>query len=239
MTARKKLFIATFVAGLAILAVRPAPVEGALAAAEDEAERIETSITVIRELVELPEVGVPEALLHKPRASPSSPASSRPRTGSAASSARASSSSAAMTGAGAGRPSSGFSEEHRLADRRPEIGHHPRLQDPAGPGEDRYGRITLGADIGVSAGPVGRRAEASTDRIRSRDLFVFPEQGALRRRLDQGGATQVDEEANEAFYGRKGLDPHEILAGRELKAPDAAAKLREVVATYTSDRRRI
>jgi len=102
------------------------------------------------------------------------------------------------------------------------------------------GRVTLGADIGVSAGPVGRRAEASTDLEFEAEIYSYSRSKGLFAGVSiKGASLQVDEGANEVFYGRKGLDPHEIFAGRELKAPEAATKLRDVVATYTSDRRKI
>ncbi len=235
------MFVVTLLTGLAILAIRPASVEGALAAPKDETERIETSITVIRELVELPEVGVPEALLHKAQGIAIIPGVLQAAYGIGG-----------QFGKGVllvrgedgrwGWPSFirlfGGSIGWQIGIQKSDI----ILVFKTRQGLDKIasGKITLGADISVSAGPVGRRAEASTDLEFEAEIYSYSRSKGLFAGVSiKGASIQADEEANEAFYGRKGLDPREILFGRDLKAPDSAAKLREVVGTYTADRRRI
>jgi len=241
MTANKKLLVATFAAGLALLAVRPAPVEGASAAPENEAERIETSIAVIRELVDLPEVGVPEALLRKAQGIAIIPGVIQAAYGIGGQYGKG----VVLLRGEDGRW--GWPAFIRLFGGS--IGWQIGVQKSdiilvfktrQGLEKIATGRVTLGADIGVSAGPVGRRAEASTDLEFEAEIYSYSRSKGLFAGVSiKGASLQVDEGANEVFYGRKGLDPHEIFAGRELKAPEAATKLRDVVATYTSDRRKI
>ena len=241
MRVRKGPFVAALLAGLTILVFRPASIEGAFAAPEDETERIETSITVIRELVELPEVGVPEALLHKAQGIAIIPGVLQAAYGIGGQYGKG----VVLVRGDDGRwgwPSFirlfGGSIGWQIGVQKSDI--ILVFKTRQGLEKIATGRITLGADIGVSAGPIGRRAEASTDLEFEAEIYSYSRSKGLFAGVSiKGASLQVDEEANEAFYGRKGLDPHEILAGRELKAPDAAAKLREVVATYTSDRRRI
>ena len=241
MKERKTLFVAALLAGLAILALRPAPVVGALSAPENEAERIETSISVIRELVELPEAGVPEALLRKAQGIAIIPGVIQAAYGIGGQYGKG----VVLVRGEDGRwgwPSFirlfGGSIGWQIGVQKSDI--ILVFKTRQGLEKIATGRITLGADIGVSAGPVGRRAEASTDLEFEAEIYSYSRSKGLFAGVSiKGASLQVDEEANEVFYGRKGLDPHDVLFGRDVKAPDAAAKLREVVATYTSERRKI
>lgn len=74
------------------------------------------------------------------------------------------------------------------------------------------GKLTLGANASVAAGPVGRQAEAAAGKdaevyaySRSRGIFA----GVA---LD-GTAISIDARGNRAFYGRKDVLPSDIMSG--------------------------
>ncbi len=100
------------------------------------------------------------------------------------------------------------------------------------------GKITLGADAGVAAGPVGRRAEASTDIALEAEIFSYSKSKGLFAGVSlEGSAIQIDEEANAAFYGSDALSARDILFGsKELDVPAIAKKLIKVLTDYTSTR---
>jgi SH3 domain-containing YSC84-like protein 1 len=88
-------------------------------------------------------------------------------------------------------------------------------------------RLTLGVDAAVSAGPLGREAQAGTDGqlqseiysySRSRGLFI----GAA---LD-GSVIDVDNGSNAAFYNRAGVADTDIISGVNINVPLEAAKLK-------------
>ena len=64
-------------------------------------------------------------------------------------------------------------------------------------------KITLGADMSVSAGPVGRSAEASTDIEMEAEIYSYSKSKGLFAGISlKGGTLRVDREANAAFYGK-------------------------------------
>lgn len=98
------------------------------------------------------------------------------------------------------------------------------------------GKITLGADASIAAGPVGRRAEASTDIELEAEIYSYSKSRGLFAGVSiEGAAIQIDEEANSNFYKRDYVSPQDILYGkRRLMAPPIAEKLRKVLTEYTS-----
>ncbi len=74
-------------------------------------------------------------------------------------------------------------------------------------------KITLGADIGVAAGPVGRQAEASTDGQLKAEIYSYSRSRGLFAGVSlEGAALLVDHETNAAFYGLRGGRPADVLA---------------------------
>jgi len=98
------------------------------------------------------------------------------------------------------------------------------------------GKITLGADASVAAGPVGRRVEASTDIALEAEIYSYSKSRGLFAGVSiEGAAIQIDEEANSNFYRRDYVSPQDILFGeRRLQAPAIAEKLRKILTQYTS-----
>lgn len=96
------------------------------------------------------------------------------------------------------------------------------------------GKITLGADASIAAGPVGRSAEASTDIEFEAEIYSYSRSRGLFAGIAiKGGAIQIDEEANEVFYGTREYTVRDIFRKTDIKAPAVVEKLRKVLAKYT------
>jgi lipid-binding SYLF domain-containing protein len=63
------------------------------------------------------------------------------------------------------------------------------------------GSFTLGGDISVTAGPVGRNSTASTDYKMEAEVYSYSRSKGLFAGISiSGSAISVDTKANEAFY---------------------------------------
>jgi lipid-binding SYLF domain-containing protein len=98
------------------------------------------------------------------------------------------------------------------------------------------GKITLGADAAVAAGPLGRRAEVSTDIEFEAEIYSYSKSRGIFAGVSvEGSAIQIDEEANANFYDADYLSAHDILfGGKRLRVPAVAKKLKEILAEYTN-----
>ena len=98
------------------------------------------------------------------------------------------------------------------------------------------GKITLGADAAVAAGPVGRRAEVSTDIELEAEIYSYSKSRGLFAGVSiEGSAIQIDEDANASFYDRDYISAHDILfGGIRLRVPAVAEKLKKILSVYTS-----
>lgn len=93
------------------------------------------------------------------------------------------------------------------------------------------GKFTLGADAGVAAGPVGRQAAAATDVQLRAEIYSYSRSRGLFAGVSlEGSAVTIDNGANAAFYGRRGITPVEIQAGRIPAVPASAVKLQALLA---------
>ncbi len=83
------------------------------------------------------------------------------------------------------------------------------------------GKFTLGLDAAVAAGPVGRNLAAATDvKLQAEILSYSRSRGLFAGVSLDGSSLQIDREANEAFYDRKGVTARQIFGGR-VKSPTA------------------
>ena len=88
-------------------------------------------------------------------------------------------------------------------------------------------RVTLGGDIGVAAGPVGRQAGASTDVDLQAAIYSYSiSKGIFAGFSLEGAVIEADEDANEAYWGRT-MGPKEIL-GIEATDDRVESLLREL-----------
>jgi lipid-binding SYLF domain-containing protein len=92
------------------------------------------------------------------------------------------------------------------------------------------GRLTVGVDAGVAAGSLGRQAGAVTDTTLEAEIFTYARSRGFFAGVTLASADIIpDEEANAAFYGRRGVPPADILAGRGVPTPSPVAELRSVL----------
>jgi lipid-binding SYLF domain-containing protein len=90
------------------------------------------------------------------------------------------------------------------------------------------GKITLGADAGVAAGPVGRNASAATDGEMKAEIWSWSRARGLFAGVALDGAVlAIDDAADEAVYGRD-TTPRMIFEGRAPQRPsDAVVDFRD------------
>src|SRR5215467_10710772 len=85
-------------------------------------------------------------------------------------------------------------------------------------------KVKLGADASVAAGPVGRTAEASTNGRMQAEMLSYSRSRGVFGGVSLSGATlRPDGDANENLYGEK-VTAKEIIAGK-VKAPPEADQL--------------
>ncbi|GAB4387334.1 MAG: hypothetical protein Kow0025_00300 [Thermodesulfovibrionales bacterium] len=95
------------------------------------------------------------------------------------------------------------------------------------------GKFTLGADAAVAAGPVGRQAEAATDAQLKAEIYSYSRSRGLFAGVSlEGSVLSIDDDANAAYYGD--APAASILTPGAVSSPPAARKLREALASYTS-----
>jgi lipid-binding SYLF domain-containing protein len=93
----------------------------------------------------------------------------------------------------------------------------------------RGGNVTLGGDLSVAAGPVGRTATLAMTPVAA--IYSYSRSKGLFAGVSVTGTVIVTRNrANEEYYGRK-VTPAEILSGR-VKPPGSADKLRMELAKF-------
>jgi lipid-binding SYLF domain-containing protein len=82
------------------------------------------------------------------------------------------------------------------------------------------GKVTLGGDLAVAAGKVGREAEVASDRLLKADVVSYSRSRGLFVGISlEGTRLQVDEKANEVFYHMAGGRAADVLALPPLPEP--------------------
>ncbi|MGH8062531.1 MAG: lipid-binding SYLF domain-containing protein [Pseudoxanthomonas sp.] len=96
------------------------------------------------------------------------------------------------------------------------------------------GKITLGADAGVAAGPVGRNASASTDGQLKAEIWSWSRARGLFAGVALDGAVlQIDDDANVAVYG-SAATPRAIFESRAGAPSDAVVGFRDQLEEATA-----
>ncbi len=84
------------------------------------------------------------------------------------------------------------------------------------------GKVTLGADAGIAAGPVGRNAAAATDGQLKAEIWSWSRARGLFAGVALDGAVlSIDNGANRSAYG-SGTTPRAIFEGRAPNQPSSA-----------------
>lgn len=82
------------------------------------------------------------------------------------------------------------------------------------------GNFTLGADAAVAAGPVGRRAVASTDWQLKAEIYSYARSRGLFAGISlDGSVLAIDTGANAAFYGTPGVSASDVFASAPSSSP--------------------
>lgn len=98
------------------------------------------------------------------------------------------------------------------------------------------GKLALGADASVAAGPVGREVAAATDGQLQAEIWTYSRSRGLFGGVALDGDTiLVDHRANERYYGKSRVTVPEIVAG-SVRAPVEAASLRARLGDWSGDR---
>jgi lipid-binding SYLF domain-containing protein len=99
------------------------------------------------------------------------------------------------------------------------------------------GKLTLGADASIAAGPVGRSAEAATDIQFQAEVYSYSRSRGLFAGVSlEGAGVTIDKKSNAAFYGEAGITPERIFSSASRSAPAVAANF---VQTLTAQTRRL
>lgn len=98
-------------------------------------------------------------------------------------------------------------------------------------------KFTLGADLAVAAGPVGRSAAAATDLQLHAEILAWSRSRGVFAGISLNGATmRPDEERNEELYGHK-MNNRDILTGT-MRPPEAAHALIAELDRYSVSKER-
>jgi lipid-binding SYLF domain-containing protein len=101
------------------------------------------------------------------------------------------------------------------------------------------GKVTLGADASVAAGPVGRQAEAATDASFKAEVYSYSRsRGVFAGLALDGTVISIDDQANADFYGKPGVAAGDIIAGTVTSDDPSAQRFLSAVATSTGSPQR-
>ncbi|HKI36287.1 MAG TPA: lipid-binding SYLF domain-containing protein [Gemmataceae bacterium] len=90
------------------------------------------------------------------------------------------------------------------------------------------GKLTLGSDVAVAAGPVGRDTEVARDRRLKAEVFSYSRSRGLFVGVSlEGNKLHVDEGANEDFYHVRGGRAADVLGLTGVPIPAAVLPLQE------------
>ena len=99
------------------------------------------------------------------------------------------------------------------------------------------GKVTLGADASVAAGPVGRQAEAATDASFKAEVYSYSRsRGVFAGLALDGTVISIDDEADAVFYGKPAVAAGDLIAGTITSDDPAARRFLAAVASSTGSR---
>jgi len=94
-------------------------------------------------------------------------------------------------------------------------------------------KFTLGADATVTAGPVGRNAEAATDALMHAEILSYSRsRGVFAGVSLQGGTLKSDTDANFGVYGEE-IPPRDLLTKSIHPVPKAAQAFIDALNKYS------
>jgi SH3 domain-containing YSC84-like protein 1 len=85
-------------------------------------------------------------------------------------------------------------------------------------------KVTLGGDLSLAAGPVGRSGQAATDAQLTAEMLSYSHARGVFAGIDlSGGVLRPDNKSSAAFYGHDVSD-HDVLAGTQRVTTPASAR---------------
>lgn len=94
------------------------------------------------------------------------------------------------------------------------------------------GRMTLGGDIAVAAGPMGRLTSAATDITLRAEIFSYSRNRGLFAGLSvEGAVLGIDRKGNQSYYGPDYSDARKILNEDGAPTTPAARRFQETLTT--------
>ncbi len=97
------------------------------------------------------------------------------------------------------------------------------------------GKVTLGADASIAAGPVGRHTGISTDIAFKAEVVSYSRSRGLFAGIAlEGAGLTMDRKANAAFYNSTSMTPEKIFASSPNIAPDLANNFVQLLTAQTS-----
>ncbi len=96
------------------------------------------------------------------------------------------------------------------------------------------GKLTLGADASVAAGPVGRHTGLATDIRFQAEVFSYSRSRGLFAGVAlEGAGVRMDNKANAAFYSNPAITADKIFASSPNIAPDVANSFVQTLTAQT------
>jgi len=96
------------------------------------------------------------------------------------------------------------------------------------------GKLTLGADASLAAGPVGRHTSAATDlQLKAEVVSYSRSRGLFAGVALEGTGVTMDRKSNAAFYGDSALTPEQIFVSSPNIAPDIANTFVQMLTAQT------
>jgi len=96
-------------------------------------------------------------------------------------------------------------------------------------------KFTPGADAAIAAGPVGRQAEAATDIQLKAEIYSYSRSKGVFAGVSLEGSTlQMDHSSNDRYYGKEGVSPDDIFAGKGVETPPSAVEFKKTLGKYST-----
>ena len=97
------------------------------------------------------------------------------------------------------------------------------------------GKLTLGADASIAAGPVGRHGEVATDLRFKAEVYSYSRSRGLFAGIAlEGAGVTMDRKSNAAFYGSSSITPKQIFQSSGNAAPQIANNFVQILTAQTS-----
>jgi SH3 domain-containing YSC84-like protein 1 len=206
-----------------------------LFAQEKEVQRIKDSAQVLKEILAMPDKGIPKDLLNKAECIVVYPSVKKAafvvggsygrgvitcRSGEDFSGKWSAPSMFALEGASFGLQIGGEATDFVLL-----------IMNDKGANSVMSSKVKLGGDASVAAGPVGRSSSAETDVALKAEILSWSRSRGVFGGVSLAGSTmRSDDDANKDLYGQK-LTAKEIVREGKVKAPEAAQPLLSVLNT--------